>query len=247
MNNRYVWIALVLVAIVYLSFFINFSYHLNYKISNDSTQWGQFGDYVGGLLNPVLSFISMVLLIQSLNIQTQTNEKTIEELKLTKKIEKQRAFESLFFNLIESQRGLFATFKIQPIQQETVSAALLLGTEAVLYIEDEIYEMRQKNSSDQEIKAFIEKLDENEKIYGFIRAFYISVKLINDKLSNLEEFQPEDRSSYFLSLINLTDFTQLRLVTLGVQFFDYPSCKYLRNDLEFNSVLNSVGLRYDLY
>jgi len=35
---------------------------INYKLSNDISHWGAFGDYIGGLLNPIISLCSLFLL-----------------------------------------------------------------------------------------------------------------------------------------------------------------------------------------
>jgi hypothetical protein len=33
---------------------------IKYGLSNDRTQWGSFGDYVGGLVNPLISIASLI-------------------------------------------------------------------------------------------------------------------------------------------------------------------------------------------
>lgn len=49
-------------------------YHFHtYGVSGSNEQWGQFGDYFGGILNPLLSFINILLLIQ-LTAKTQKLE-----------------------------------------------------------------------------------------------------------------------------------------------------------------------------
>lgn len=47
-------------------------------------EWGMFGDYVGGLANPLLSFLTIFLLIVSLYIQSQELAATREELSQSK-------------------------------------------------------------------------------------------------------------------------------------------------------------------
>ncbi|WP_448555763.1 hypothetical protein [Thalassotalea montiporae] len=50
----------------------------------DQEAFAQFGDYIGGLLNPVLGFSTVLLLIYSIRIQGQELRNTTEELKLTR-------------------------------------------------------------------------------------------------------------------------------------------------------------------
>ncbi|NYY80701.1 hypothetical protein DMH27_20040 [Raoultella planticola] len=77
------------------------AYYLNFGISGDVSQktdvWGQFGDYVGGVLNPILSFISIYLLINSLSLQRQANTSLVDEIKRQEKLEDFKKFEFRFF------------------------------------------------------------------------------------------------------------------------------------------------------
>ena len=71
--------------------------------------------------------------------------------------------------------------------------------------------------------------------------------LISEKLTESEKFSASDRKAHLKTLINFTDFAQLRLIMLTVQFMDYPSCKYLRESTEINEVIAELGLSYELY
>lgn len=55
-----------------------------YSISKSVAEWGQFGDYIGGLLNPLFALINIVLLVYisiSINrIEDNRNEFTLQEL-----------------------------------------------------------------------------------------------------------------------------------------------------------------------
>ena len=50
----------------------------------DQERFAQFGDFVGGTLNPILGFATVALLIWSINIQMRELRLTREELKATK-------------------------------------------------------------------------------------------------------------------------------------------------------------------
>ncbi|WP_233081447.1 hypothetical protein [Rheinheimera soli] len=52
--------------------------------SDDPGQWGQMGDFFGGLLNPVLAFASFMALLYTIRIQSEELGMTREELKLTR-------------------------------------------------------------------------------------------------------------------------------------------------------------------
>jgi len=50
-------------------------------ISTDTAHWGTFGDFVGGILNPVVAFFALLLLMISIGIQREELRATRDELK----------------------------------------------------------------------------------------------------------------------------------------------------------------------
>lgn len=244
--KAYIISAIALIFVVYLTYWIQFYVVLDYKISKDAAVWGQLGDYVGGVLNPLLSFISIVLLIKSLLLQYEANSNLKTEIKNSEKTEKLRSFEVLFFNLISSQKSLFDSFKVD-FQVPGSSVFHLAGVKAVIGIENRIEEIRQAGGGNSEIVNYLKDIDVDDQIFGLSRAFYIVVMIITDKLSDANGFSSEDREAHYKALINFTDFAQLRLILISVQFLDYESAKYLRSSVEFGKVVNELGLSYELY
>lgn len=243
--NKYVISALVVIFLVFTLYFINFFVILGYGVSEDSARWGHLGDYVGGILNPILSFISIVLLIKSLAFQIEANETLRNEIKNKEKTEKLRSFETLFFNMINSQKELFDSFSIDFAQVGARDVKHKVN--AVIAIEEEIDRLRSEESDDESIRSFLEKLDSEDQIFGLSRAFYIMVKIISDKLSDAEGFEYKDRKPHFLTLVNFTDFAQLRLIMIGIQFMNYHSSVYLKNNQEFKAILEELDIGYNLY
>ena len=78
-----------------------------------------------------------------------------------------------------------------------------------------------------------------------VRSFYIAVKIVTDKLSEEQGFDSHDRLVHLQTLINFTDFSQLRLILIIIQFMNFKSVQYLKTNAEFNEVLNEVGLNYN--
>lgn len=244
-GTKYVLIAFLVIFLVFISYIINFYLILGYTVSNDTAVWGQLGDYIGGLLNPTLSFISLVLLIKSLTLQNEANSDLRKELKNSEKTEKLRSFETLFFNMLNSQKELFNSFSVDLSQNNL--KIIKNSVEAVIAIEDEIANIRELGGCDTEIKELINKLDYKDQIFGLTRAFYIIVKIITDKLNDSEGFSSEDRKSHLHTLINFTEFSQLRMIMIGIQFTEFESVKYLKDHSEFLVVLQEVGVGFDLY
>ena len=53
-------------------------------LSNNQELWGQFGDFVGGTLNPILAFLSFMALLYTIKIQTDELKLSREELEATR-------------------------------------------------------------------------------------------------------------------------------------------------------------------
>lgn len=84
--------------LITLIFFINFR---KGDISTSIDHWGQFGDYIGGILNPLFGLISLILISETLKNQT--------------KAAKHQAFESHFFTLLQLYNSV-----LQNIDQHTI-------------------------------------------------------------------------------------------------------------------------------
>ncbi|SNT45816.1 hypothetical protein SAMN05660216_04589 [Pseudomonas sp. LAMO17WK12:I8] len=249
MSNRYIRIAAGLIAVVSLLYVGNFYFRLGYVVSDSPEAWGQMGDYAGGVLNPLLSFISIVLLIKSLALQNDANSDLRDEIRNTRKTERLRSFEAQLFHMIESQRSLFDSLRLEiSLNGESVER---FGADAVIAIEDEITRIRDEFDLDQlgddHIREFLNHVDNTDKIFGVTRIFYNIVKLITDKLSDDNGFEESDRAAHYVTLMNFSDFALLRLIMISVQFMDYHSVEYLKKNLEFSSVVKNMSLGYSLY
>ncbi|NUW66943.1 hypothetical protein [Vibrio coralliilyticus] len=142
-NDYYIYfagISIVLVIGIYVG-----QFH-TYEFSSDVDHWNQFGGYVGGVLGPLLSFLSLVMLIKSLNLQNESNTTLRDEARLNIKNEKMRSFETHFFNLLSAQRESFEYFRL------TFNGQTYEGIEAVRQLEEEVIALRSANASDQDVQ-----------------------------------------------------------------------------------------------
>lgn len=242
----YVFVAAVFIFLVYLAYFLKFYVALNYPFSDDVAVWGQLGDYVGGVLNPLLSFVSIILLIKSLVLQHEANSSLKIEMESSERAEKLRSFEVLFFNLISLQKGLFDSFRVD-LNVSGEGVVQLASAKAVIAIEEGVEGIRGLGGGDEEISQYLKDLDASDQLFGILRAFYVLVVIVSERLGDANGFSSGDREAHFKSLINFTDFAQLRLVMICVQFLDYESARYLRSAEEFKAVLEALGLSYEIY
>lgn len=79
-------------------------------LSADPANWGQFGDYIGGLANPLIALFALLFLARGVQLQNRTLEVTRQELQDTRELLKQQQFDSRFFSAID----LLATHHREP-------------------------------------------------------------------------------------------------------------------------------------
>jgi uncharacterized membrane protein len=74
-------VATIIIAAVFIVYFLNFKDGL----SSINSDWGTFGDFIGGTLNPILSFLSLIALLVTIFLQSKELKLSRDELKLTRK------------------------------------------------------------------------------------------------------------------------------------------------------------------
>ena len=148
--------------------------------------------------------------------------------------------------MINFQKELFESFSIE-VFGENGETNTLYKVRAVIHIEGEIERMRDSGVGKTVVNEYIDDIDVDDQIFGLCRAFYIAVMMVSEKLKDSGGFSVFDRKSHILTLVNFTDFSQLRLVIICIQFMDYESVKYLRESSEFREVIEEVGLVFNFY
>lgn len=76
--TKKIWIYILAIIVGLLTALILGSYILNfgkYNLSDDPNDWGTFGDYVGGLLNPLLSIVNILITYYIARIVSKFSEK----------------------------------------------------------------------------------------------------------------------------------------------------------------------------
>lgn len=73
---------LVLLLAAIVAFIVLGVYFFNFSgVFGDQESFGQFGDYVGGVLNPIFAFLTICLLLLSIHVQLQELKETREEIR----------------------------------------------------------------------------------------------------------------------------------------------------------------------
>ena len=83
--DKIIGLCYFLIAVTAISFVI-YKYNSifnSYSFDADPSKWGQIGDYFGGLLNPIISFTTLIFLIKAYYSQRQELEETKAALEAT--------------------------------------------------------------------------------------------------------------------------------------------------------------------
>lgn len=59
-------------------------YVFHAPLSNNPSLWGEFGDFIGGTLSPILTFVSIIALVHTIELQRQQLQIARKELKNSK-------------------------------------------------------------------------------------------------------------------------------------------------------------------
>ncbi|WP_187984671.1 hypothetical protein [Vibrio metschnikovii] len=241
----YIVSALVAALITIVAYAYNFFYKLGYGLSNETSVWANFSSYVGGILGPILSFLSLVLLIRSLDLQRAANNELREQIRKTDLNERHKSFENHLFNMISLQSQFLDSFHLYLYHDG--QQLKFDGAHAIIKLEFIVCAITEAQVDDSFISEYIEEIDQLDKIYSSLRSFHIMIKAIDEKLSDANGFNSTLRMEYYKTIINYTDFSLLRLIMMGAQFMDCYPVDYLKNNKEFKSTIEGLGLSFNLY
>jgi hypothetical protein len=188
---------------------------------NTKSDWGTFGDFFGGVLNPVLSFISIVMLINSIKLQREANSSLIEDSKRQSKLEDKRSFEVSFYNLIEAERDEFKEMEI------TLPSGTFKNVKAVNELENYISTYIEDNKATiEEVASLLEKIDDDSGLVMFsvVRGFYVLTKLINDNC-------PEDEKNHYIDIcVSLMPVKAINIVVMAAVYFKWANVTYMKSN-----------------
>jgi len=72
-NNKFVRIlllvALLPIGLCIFAYYINFGFYLGKPISSEPADWGTFGDFAGGVLNPIYAFLAFLGVVYTVHLQ----------------------------------------------------------------------------------------------------------------------------------------------------------------------------------
>ena len=163
-------VAVLLLLIVASAYFMKFGSFG----PGDQATWGQFGDYMGGTLNPLLAFLSLIALLFTVSLQTRQVQMTAEQLQ-NSKLELEATRKQLDASLQE-QRVAGKAMRRQA--EYSAAGARLAGLRASLEIvNDEIAEIRDYPDDDN-ATSMTEALDRRARLVDTIASITDSLMYV---------------------------------------------------------------------
>lgn len=169
----------VVAAVVLLVYAANFFG----KLSGDPAAWGQFGDYVGGLLNPTFSLLALLALLATLGLQLRELRMSVRELRnsaeaLRRQNETlhQQTFEGTFFQLLRFHSDVTSTVEFENMG--------LRGRSALRYLLKDLETQLNEFEAKTDYEKFVLQYDyfyrdHQEQLGHYFRLLYNIVKLIH--------------------------------------------------------------------
>ena len=140
------WVILFAAALLG-SYFLYFAWYLEIPASKTASTWAEFGDFFGGILNPLVAFAAFYWLTQSVKLQKIELAETRKALEKSAEAQDQQAKASE-----KSVRTAAITALLTSIQNELVNQTRILSNiqksipktreEAKVYLEENIAELQ---------------------------------------------------------------------------------------------------------
>lgn len=178
----YDFVCIAVIAIATILFLLHRNYNVSQEIASDV--WGQYGDFIGGLLGTFIAYIGIRLLVDTLNAQREANDTAADTNEENRRVFLLQQFDSNFNTLLKLYENTIASYKINDnkIGRDALHeyADQLLKVSS---IEGGSYEERVKNSSN----AFNQKfyIPHREVAAVHFRTLYQLFQLIRE--SSIDE------------------------------------------------------------
>lgn len=179
----FVVVLLIVVIVVVICYFINFNYHMFghwreifniNNLSKETGDWGTFGDYVGGILNPIIAAFAFYLIAKTYNLQKKELEATRQLLKGSMDAQNKQIELSVLSTLLNS-----TLMKVGNLNADIIS----------LHDKLDEYKIKIKLTSNNQEKEFI-----NEEITEFKNAVQSKEKTNNEYKIEIERLEKEVKS-----------------------------------------------------
>ncbi|MBO6503983.1 MAG: hypothetical protein JJ850_17270 [Kordiimonadaceae bacterium] len=140
-----------------------FQFRLGYQISRDMGDWGSFGDFFGGLMNPIISLAILYFVLQAYLTQREELSKTVAALE---KSNSEQATQTIINSLsaeMSGQNALLDTITQEDAYLNERINALEVHSDFSIPINDPIYGQQSPSSLVKIIRKRQQTLDNERK------------------------------------------------------------------------------------
>ena len=217
-------------------------------------KWGQFGDYLGGVLNPIFGFLGFIALLltlklqrQELKISTEELAKSAKALELQNKALAQQNFENTFFQLLRRHGELVSETNFNRVTGRDAFKSLYTETLDPIYHFDH---EKINNVRERAMAAYRRFFDDYHHILAhYFRTLYHVFKFIDmSQLSEIEKTVYADIACAQLSSFELCLMFYNGIVGKGKTGFKPLIEKYgILKHLNANLLLDTDHWRNDAF
>jgi hypothetical protein len=181
-----------------------------YDLSPNVAEWGQFGDYFGGILNPIFGLISTVLVAAALRSQTRAASR--------------QAFENQFFIMLELHSSILGS-----IDRKTKNTVERRGRDCFRLFYNKIVRISQ--SEHVPMATAYQKFLEVDgwEIEHYFRTVYHIFKHVKDGHRSIDATDEERKKYYDLIKSQLSQY-ELVLLWLNVQSINKGNWQSILDD-----------------
>jgi uncharacterized membrane protein len=175
-TNVLMWITTTTGALIALVVVLLYKSHFG-SIGDSHDRWGQFGDYFGGVLNPIFSFLGLVAILVTLRLQiSQTRQSLEDNIRQNNRADLMQ-FQATFFQLISLHNNIMTDAAIP-----TGLGTTLRGRDAYRLLQARIESIRRikppKDDKGLEVYELV-YLKNEDLLAHYFRNMYHIIKFID--------------------------------------------------------------------
>lgn len=234
--------------------------------SNDSviySNFGTIGDFIGGILNPILALIGLFALLTTIKLQSKELKLTRKELKKSSKALKEQSdsfkiqndsikqqnFENTFFKMIDLHNDIInnLTYREQKVRMEKGDISQYIVEDSSKKVISILLNQFKKNNKTNYINENYDKFYKTyqEKIGHYFGNIYQILKFIDEsKIENKKRYSSLFRAQFSVSELELLAYHCLS--EIAIEKFKPLIEKYqFLEHIDKKSVLQEVIILYD--
>lgn len=159
--------------------------------------WGQFGDYVGGILNPLFSLTALFALLYTIKLQSKELHESTEQLKasaealaLQNNVMARQQFETTFFQML----AVFTNI-VETLETKFLSGDAIKGRNCFIELSPFMWQQLKEDVTNEKSNLSNKYRDFYKGNEYFLDRYYLSLNLVICFIDN-SKLSEEEKKSY---------------------------------------------------